>query len=264
MSTDSSNKAVDSNQGPVVPKISWNPWVAVVFVIAVYYVSQIISGLVVSIYPILEHWSQAQSNAWLEKSVWAQFFYILIAEALTLGAIYLFLRAQKSSFKSIGFRRPRLSDVGHGLLILPLYFVSYIIVVTIVQKLIPGLNINQAQQLGFTNAAGVGTLILTFISLVILPPIVEETMVRGFLYTSLKKSMPQIGAALVTSAIFASAHLQAGSGAPLLWIAAIDTFVLSLFLIYLREKTGSLWASMTLHALKNGIAFASIFIFHLG
>ena len=36
----------------------------------------------------------------------------------------------------------------------------------------------------------------------------------------------------------------------------------NLVLIYLREKTGSLWASITLHACKNGVAFAALFVFH--
>lgn len=149
-----------------------------------------------------------------------------------------------------------------GLAIAPLYYLSYFATILIAGWLAPSLNVDQAQQLGF-NPIGTAQLIVTFVSLVILPPLVEETLMRGYLYTSLKKGLPQISAALVTSAIFASAHLQAGSGAPLLWVAAIDTFVLSLFLIWLREKTGSLWASMTLHALKNGVAFISLFIFHL-
>jgi membrane protease YdiL (CAAX protease family) len=144
----------------------------------------------------------------------------------------------------------------------PLYYISYLVIVSVAGALVPALNVDQAQELGF-NPIGTGELILTFISLVILPPIVEETLMRGFLYTSLKKRLTKVNAALITSVIFAAAHLQFGSGAPLLWVAAIDTFVLSLFLVYLREKTGSLWASMTLHALKNGVAFASLFIFHL-
>jgi membrane protease YdiL (CAAX protease family) len=60
--------------------------------------------------------------------------------------------------------------------------------------------------------------------------------------------------------LFAVAHLQFGSGAPLLWIAAIDTFVLSLFLIYLKDKTDSLWAPILLHMLKNFIAFMALFV----
>ena len=88
-------------------------------------------------------------------------------------------------------------------------------------------------------------------------------MVRGFLYSSFKKGLPTAAAVIVTSAIFASAHLPEGGGGGLLWIAAVDTFILSLVLIYLREKTGALWASMTLHALKNGVAFVALFALHL-
>jgi hypothetical protein len=104
---------------------------------------------------------------------------------------------------------------------------------------------------------------MTFISLVVLPPIVEEIMVRGFLYSTLKKAMPTVAAVLLTSAIFASAHLPEGGAAGPLYIAALDTFVLSLVLIYLREKTGSLWASITLHAAKNGVAFTVLFVLHI-
>jgi membrane protease YdiL (CAAX protease family) len=106
-------------------------------------------------------------------------------------------------------------------------------------------------------------LTLTFVSLVILPPITEEILVRGFLYSSLKKALPLIWAALLTSAMFAIAHLPEGGASGPLYIAALDTFVLSLVLIYLREKTGGLWASITLHAIKNGVAFAALFILHL-
>ena len=43
----------------------------------------------------------------------------------------------------------------------------------------------------------------------------------------------------------------------------LDTFILSLVLIYLREKTGGLWASITLHAFKNGVAFVALFALHI-
>ena len=56
------------------------------------------------------------------------------------------------------------------------------------------------------------------------------------------------------------AHLAEGGAAGPLWIGFIDTFILSLVLCYLRVKTGSLWAGITLHALKNGIAFVALFV----
>ncbi len=110
---------------------------------------------------------------------------------------------------------------------------------------------------------GQAALALTFISLVILPPLAEEIMVRGFLYSTLKKAMRPIGAVILTSALFAAAHLPEGGAAGPLYIAALDTFILSLVLIYLREKTGGLWASITLHASKNGIAFLLLFVLHI-
>lgn len=242
------------------PLIPWNPVFAVIFVIVVYFLSQIIAAVALSIWPAINHWSSGQADDWLNSSIYAQFFYVLIAESLVLLVIYLFLRLYSRGWGAIGFRRPKWSDLGMGLLLAPLYYLSYFLIITAAGWLMPSLNLDQPQQLGF-DPVGTWQLILTFLSLVILPPLVEETLMRGYLYTSLKKGLPQLGAALVTSGIFAAAHLQAGSGAPLLWVAAIDTFVLSLFLIWLREKTGSLWASMTLHALKNSIAFFALFIF---
>ena len=233
------------------------------FVVVVYFVSQLIAGALVSVYPLSMHWSQSRSLDWLNNSIGAQFAYILMAEAIVVGAVYWFLRFCKRGFAAIGLKRPRWRDPVYGLMALPLYFILYLATVTVITHFVPSLNVNQQQQLGFNNVTGTEPLILTFISLVILPPLAEEIMVRGFLYSSLKKAMPMAGAVVATSAIFAAAHLPEGGAAGPLYIAALDTFVLSLVLIYLREKTGSLWASITLHALKNGIAFAALFAFHL-
>ncbi len=261
MSDASSKPAEHPKQPNVQTSIPWHPVAAVAFVIVTYFLTQVIAAISVSGWAAINHWSDKQTEAWLSNSIYAQFFYVLIAEALVILFLYQFLRAYRRGWKAIGFRRPKWSDLGMGLVIAPLYYFSYIAIVSIAD-LLPSFNADQPQQLGF-NPVGPWQLILTFVSLVVLPPLVEETLMRGYLYSSLKKSLPKIGAVLLTSVIFAGAHLQFGSNAPLLWVAAIDTFVLSLFLIWLREKTGSLWASMALHALKNGIAFLSLFIFHL-
>ena len=70
-----------------------------------------------------------------------------------------------------------------------------------------------------------------------------------------------VPAAIITSLMFAVGHLQFGSGAPLLWVAALDTFVLSLVLCYIREKTDSLWPGIFIHAIKNALAFSVLFLF---
>ena len=40
-------------------------------------------------------------------------------------------------------------------------------------------------------------------------------------------------------------------------------FQSSLFLIRLRERTNGIWASMVLHATKNGVAFLALFILNV-
>ncbi|HEY1835315.1 MAG TPA: CPBP family intramembrane glutamic endopeptidase [Candidatus Saccharimonadales bacterium] len=258
-----SNDAVTQTEAPMPAKIPWSPVVAVVFVVVIYFVSQLVGGLLLSIYPMVRHWSDGQANTWINNSVLAQFGYVVIAEGLMLLPLWWFLKRYKFGFGKLGLTRIKADDMLYALGGFMMYFFSYAILLSIATKAIPSLNVNQPQQIGFQTASGFGPLALTAISLVILPPIVEEILVRGFLYTSLKKSLPKIVAALITSIIFASAHLEFGSGAPLLWVAAIDTFTLSLVLCYLREKTGRLWASMGVHGLKNAIAFASLFIFHV-
>lgn len=246
---------------PVVG-VPWHPLLGVVTVLVVFYAAQIIAGLLLSIYPSIKHLSSSQATNWLNNSVNAQFFFILLAESLSIYAIYRFVKHYKLGLDSIGLKKPRWSDVGFGLLALPAYFFLYLVTVAVVSYFVPSLNVSQNQDIGFTNVYGVLAMTLTFISLVILPPLAEEIMVRGLLYSSLKKGLKLIPAALITSLIFAAAHLPEGGSAGPLYIAALDTFILSLVLIYLREKTGSLWASITLHACKNGVAFIALFVLH--
>ncbi len=252
MSSDSSND-----------RVAWNPWLGLVFAVVIFYAAEVFGALVVLIYPYLHHWSHAQATDWLSTSTAAQFIYILLAESLILGALYLFLKHYRSTFSTIGLKRPRWRDAAYGLMAVPVYYLIYLMTVGVVTHFVPGLNIDQHQQIGFTDVQGTLALIMAFISLVILPALTEEIMVRGFLYSSLRKAMKIIPAALLTSLIFAAAHLPEGGAAGPLYVAALDTFILSLVLIYLREKTGSLWASITLHAIKNSIAFMTLFVLNV-
>lgn len=246
-----------------VQVVPWHPVAGVVYLLAAFFGAQFLAGALISIYPGLRGWTTQQALNWLSNSYIAQFSYILLAESISIFAIYWFLRRHKVGFDIIGLRKPRLGNFKYTLLVLPFYYGLYFLTIFVISQLNTGINLNQEQQIGFAGAAGIFALSLTFISLVILPPITEEIMMRGFLYSSLRKALPLISAAIMTSFLFAIAHLQLGAGAAPLYIAAIDTFILSLFLIYLREKTGNLWAGIALHASKNFIAFLALFIFHL-
>lgn len=244
----------------LIKRVPWHPVVGVLFVVAMFFLSQIIGGLLLSGYFLLQNQSQTEITANLSGSVTAQFFFVLLTEIIILTSLYFFMKQYKFGFTDIGLIKPRWRDVGIGLTTALPYYLVFFATVAAATLVFPGLDTNQKQEIGFDNVQGEVALAMTFLILVVLQPITEEIVVRGFLYSSLKKALPVILAAVGTSLIFAAAHLPASSSGPL-YIAGIDTFLLSFFLIYLRERTGSLWSSITLHSVKNGVAFLALFIF---
>lgn len=250
--------AKDSKLSPL-----WGGFTAVVVVIVVYMISLYVGGGLLALYAAAHHWSSAYANNWLNNSVPAQFFYVLIDEAITILLLWGFLkwRRYKGALRGLGLGRPHLEDMRYVFTGLLAYFVLYILIVNFAAKFI-NLDVGQQQDIGFRVVNSHGDLLLTFLSLVIFPPLVEETIFRGFLFSGLRKSMRFAGAALITSALFAVPHLFEGASGRLLWTAGIDTFILSLVLCFAREKTGKLWAGMTIHGLKNFVAFYILFIHH--
>lgn len=241
-------------------KVNWSPLEAVSITIVIYFASQIFVALGISAFAGIFGINSAELEDKLQGTL-PQFVYILFVEALTLGLLYAFMQRRKTPWAAIGWVRPKVRDIGYALAGFGVYFVGYALIVsTLVKEYLPQIDTDQRQDLGFDTSVAGPELILIFMSLVILPPLVEEILVRGFLFTGLRNKLPLVTAAIVTSIVFAVAHLQWGSDAPLLWSAAIDTFVLSLVLVYVRHRSGSLWPGIGIHFIKNGIAFLALFI----
>lgn|GEM_PF-618525 len=90
---------------------------------------------------------------------------------------------------------------------------------------------------------GVGLFILVA---VIMAPLFEEIVFRGFLFRGFANSWGWIWGAVASACVFGLAHLQ------------FDVFIplaaLGFALAWVYKRTGSLWTSITMHALFNGIA----------
>lgn len=236
----------------------WGPVAAIVGTIALFLLGQILgsvlAGIVIS--------SCRALNLELENGTSAVQFITTscIYGVIALG-LYGVLRGRKASWKTLGLGSIKLKYLAYALAGFGAYFMLYLLISVAVRALVPSLDFNQRQEIGFNQYARGLSLILTFFALVVWPPIVEELLFRGFLWTGLRSKLPAIGGAIVTSALFAAPHLQFGTGNPLLWVAALDTFVLSLVLIYVRVSSRSLWSAIFLHAIKNGMAFVLLFVF---
>jgi membrane protease YdiL (CAAX protease family) len=86
-------------------------------------------------------------------------------------------------------------------------------------------------------------MILTGVLAVVIAPVVEETLFRGYLYGVLKRYLGGIGAGLLASVLFAAMHLN---------LAALPAlFVLALCLTVAYEATGSLLVNIFMHSLFN-------------
>lgn len=254
----------DSSDDIKHPSVPWNAWYGIAFSLVLFVAAQIAASLIIALYPSVRGWSHTRAVYWLQNDLSAQLSYLFLASGLTLGGLYLFMKNHgREAFGAIGIKKPKWMDAFYGAAAFPIYYFCLFLVVVIAKIVFPDLNVNQAQELGLDGSYGSWQLVLIFISLVILAPLTEEILFRGFLYGSFKKVMPLWFAVILTSGLFAAGHLtEGGSGGPL-YIGAIDTFVLSLMLIFLRETTGRLWASMTLHAVKNAVAFTYLYIVHV-
>lgn len=137
-----------------------------------------------------------------------------------------------------------------------MYFLTSVMVAFVLSFVnLPGLNLQQQQQVGFQNLANGFEYVAAFVALVVVAPVFEEVIFRGFLFGRIRERSGFWPSAILTSLTFAALHGQVNVG--------IDVFILSMFLCFLREKFDSIWPGVMVHALKNGLAYTLLFILPL-
>ncbi len=235
----------------LAPKYRWRSaillllWVSFGFVVSYLIVRAIVQALVQFGVPL------AGINPSVFSTVTAAGIYST-ALLIVIGLPWWF-KKRATTQDDIGLARlPRWLDLG----LAPAGFVVYLLLSAIVMyaatQLIPGFNADETQDVGFTHLSRYFEYLLAFVTLVVVAPFAEEVLFRGYLYGKLRKVVPLWIAILAVSVLFGLIHGR--------WNVAIDVFVLSVVMCNLREITGSIWAGVILHMLKNGLAFYLIFI----
>lgn len=254
MSTDSSKPAASNTLPPEKASITFQTIFIGIFL---YVVPPIIAGLLIVLGVSVSGMTTEQIKQWSDTAS-AQFIYVLLSDIVIIAMLVGIMRIVKETWRSIGVRKPAWRHIGYTIGGFLAYYAIYLAIALVAYLILP-IDFNQRQEIGFSTERTASNMLFAFGALIILPPIVEEIVFRGFLYTRFRRALSLRWAAVAVSVLFAAAHLQFGSGNPLLWMAAIDTFVLSLVLVYLREKTGTIWAGAGVHALKNLLAFLILF-----
>ena len=92
-------------------------------------------------------------------------------------------------------------------------------------------------------------------AMVVLAPLGEETLFRGFLYAGIAASRAgPIVAVIVSTVIFSSLHVQYD------WYGVAGVAAIGLYLGVVRYQTRSLFLTMLLHAIGNGVATLEIVV----
>ena len=146
---------------------------------------------------------------------------------------------------------PTFVDIG----LAPIGYVAYIIIANVLitaMSVFQWFNAEQAQDVGFGYFITTGDRIMAMIALVLIAPVVEEIIMRGWLYGKLRTKLGVVAATLLVSVLFGLLHGQ--------WNVAVTTFALSVVMCSLREITGTIWSGILLHMLSNGIAFYLLYI----
>ena len=215
----------------------------------------IVSAYTVRIAIIVLGWLHLPLEEFLRPTV-LQAALALITYGLTIsiviGVPYLW-RRHAVSLQMLGLGRlPSWTDIA----LAPVTYIAYVLVyagvLSFIVAWISGFPISEVQNVGFKAFGSQTDNIMAFLALVILAPIAEETLFRGYLYGKLKSYVPAVMAALATSLLFALVHFQLNVG--------VDVFILSLFLCGLRSLTGSIWAGVLVHMIKNGVAYYVLFV----
>lgn len=87
---------------------------------------------------------------------------------------------------------------------------------------------------------------------VIVAPVAEEVLFRGYFYGVIRRFGGRVPAILISSLLFAAIHVHLPSFPGLA--------VLAMILCLLYERTGSLWAPITMHSLFNASTIAALLL----
>ena len=131
-------------------------------------------------------------------------------------------------------------------------------------SLFPWFDAEQTQNVGFIPYVLGFDRIVAFVVLVVVAPVIEELIFRGWLYGKLRSmlsaKMSDMASMLISiflvSLLFGIVHLQ--------WNVGVNVFAMSILLCGLREITGTIYSGILMHMIKNGLAFYLLYVIGLG
>jgi membrane protease YdiL (CAAX protease family) len=238
------------NAGQQIRAVPWNTWQALSVFLLPWVVIPL--ALVLGLMAVAPHYSLANQLLDLIQAndVKASFGLVIIDALCSLGLIAYFLHRYHVGWSVLGLRRFSLAKT---LLYIVGLIAAFLLLIglldALVQLLVPSYNPDQEQVNEFIGVAP-NLHLLSLLALVVLPPLVEEPVFRGFVFPAFAKRFGLVGGAIISSLLFGLAHLQAN--------VSVYTFVIGLLLCFLYVRLGSIIPGIALHMLNNYLAFMAL------
>jgi membrane protease YdiL (CAAX protease family) len=223
---------------PPPPERAWPPWLGFLTLLAVIVVTSLLAAIVIS----ASGSDPDHTPAWVDITSTVILQVGLIGGALLAARMIMPVHAWQFGLRPTPFWRA----AGWAALTLVVFLIFAVLWSALIeqpkQTTAEDLGVNESQ----LALIGAGVLF------VVTAPIAEELFFRGFFYGSLRSALPTGWAAVLCGLVFGVIH--AGSG-----ISAVPALILlGVMLCLLREKTGSLYPCIAVHATNNTFAYAGL------
>ncbi len=205
-------------------------------------------------FPLIKILDSSTLNSPIFTTIYSAITYTLSA-ALIIIIPQKIKKHLKTNREELGlFELPTFTDIGIGIIGLIITIIISSIVTAIFMNF-SWFSPHEAQNIGFSNLTSFSDRLVAFFALVICAPLAEELIFRGWLYGKLRKFNSAIIATVFSSLLFGVLHGQLNVG--------ITVGVMGAIMCLERELTGTIYAGIITHMLKNGIAFYLLFILNI-
>lgn len=209
----------------------------------------LMQGVLVYIFSIEGMWELYNSDYYFESGL--SIFFSIVAIGLPFSLVYLF--AKRRGYGSLNsFGKPHgkafttaLIIMGFGLCLLASYITN------IIYMLFQSAGVTLPYE-DFTPPLEIAAVIMLFIKTAIVPALIEEFAVRGFLLQSMRKFGDGF-AIVMSSLVFSLLHANA--------VQIPFAFMAGLVLGYVFCKTNSIWPPIIVHFLNNAFSCVETVIF---
>ncbi|MFD3450350.1 CPBP family intramembrane glutamic endopeptidase [Microbacteriaceae bacterium 4G12] len=184
-------------------------------------------------------------SQWLDNELYAgTLMGLTIAIILILGVYFIALRPKNLSWSEVGIKSFAIKEWKTIFILTIMLMVGDVIVMVLTSFV--GNSWGNGKTEAMQQNVSFFTVLIAFISAAVISPIYEEIFYRGFLYRWLRTRIGLTRAILLSSLIFTIIHIPTYNAMPVNFLSGI-IFALA------YERTNSIWPSVIIHGLTNGI-----------